>query len=558
MIAWTAEQEAILQILERSDWRRIAIVAHAGTGKTTVLEELGKRFQERGSLLFLVSTHQAQAFVQEHLPAPIEVKTFSDLAQDALLGCEEVPQWSLAQLRTAIAPQIDRFGTLYADDVQQWIREYCYQPGDEPWRPWAQRRAQELDAAPVHDRLEALVEDGCTIWAACEARPQTLPYLPEMILKRFVQSHLPHPYQLIIVDEAENANPIMQQWLALQEVPQIMATDPAGAIEDYGDAPDILQALSPDQVFALSASFRLAEGASERATRIMNWRASRPALVGLGSCEVKVQDSIVGRRPLTLIARYNMSLLEKMIDISMAYHSTFLYFYWDASGLWQDVNSAYRLWARERGFSWTWQGERWTNYHEWLQKMTAAKNREALTLATLIKKHGRRLPVIMQQVQNQIVDTIEPTTVILSTAENARGREWDMVQILDDFTPLPQLSWSYGTRRQTRQHALTPQQAAYEVHLLYLAMTRARRTLWIPSVVENWLAPDWQTFYDEVLSAQQRALWNLHEDYEQTAAQIVQGGKWQADELVKAWDAMQQHWRDCSGGLPWPGHETWE
>ncbi|MCY0909861.1 MAG: hypothetical protein OWR62_15900 [Sulfobacillus thermotolerans] len=556
MMTWTADQEAFLNVLERTNWQRIALIAPAGTGKTTVLEEFARRLGRAAPVLFLVSTHQTKALVQDHLPAPIAVKTFADLAHESFPGSDEVSSWNLPQLRQVIAPQIDQFGTLYADDVQQWIREYCLVPGDEPWSTWAQTKAQAFDGPSVHERLTALISDGQALWDACET--QTLPYLSEMLLKRFVHQHPVHDIPFIIVDEAENAGVIFKQWLAMQTAREILAADPTGIESKDPTEPSLLLNLPADHVFTLDASFRLADGAAERATRIMNWRTNRPTLKGLGACEVKVQDSIVGRRPLTLIARYNMSLLEKMIDISMAYHSTFLYFYWDASGLWQDVNSAYRLWARERGFSWTWHGERWTNYHEWLQKMTTAKNSEAMTLASLIKKHGRRLPVIMQQVQNQIVDTIEPTTVVLTTAENARGREWDMVQILDDFIPLPQLSLAYKTRRQTRQHALSAPHAAYEVQLLYLAMTRARRTLWIPSSVDTWLHPTWQTFFDNVLSTQQRALWNLHENYEQTAEQVVQGGKWTADELARAWALMQEHWSHWSGGQPWPGHEIWE
>ncbi len=555
---WAEDQQRILDAAAQNDWQSLAIIAPAGTGKTTVLEEISRRFIDRGPVLYLVATHQAKAYARERLPEDIDVYTFFDLAQNGVPGSSSTESWSMEQLRTQISEQLDQFGTLYADDIQDWMRQYCYDGGDKSWAQWAAEFGQDTDGTGERTRLEALVHDGETLWQACDARPQPLPYLMPMLLKRFIDLRTPVPYQLILIDEAENANPMIHKWLDFHNVPHIIAADPAGTLTHFDELPELWQDVPANRVFTLSASYRASAPLAELITRVMNWRNLRPALTGHSYCEVKVQDSIVGRRPLTLIARYNMSLLDKMIDISMAYQSTFLYFYWDASGVWQDVNSAYRLWARERGFSWIWQGEKWTNYHDWLQKMTAAKNREAMALAGLIKKYGRRLPVIMQQVQNQIVDAIEPTTVVLSTAANAKGREWDMVQILDDFVPLPQLSPAYASRRQSRQNALAAATAEYEVNLLYLAMTRARRMLWIPSSVENWLKADWQTFFSDIMTSQQRALWGLHEDYGQTAAQVVHGGKWTAEELAEAWQAMREHWLNWSGGKPWPGDKTWK
>jgi superfamily I DNA/RNA helicase len=62
---------------------------------------------------------------------------------------------------------------------------------------------------------------------------------------------------------------------------------------------------------------------------------------------------------------------------------------------------------------------------------------------------------------------------VLSTAHKAKGLEWERVRLADDFPGLDEL----GAADREGVPLLTPEERDQELHLLYVAATRARRGL---------------------------------------------------------------------------------
>jgi superfamily I DNA/RNA helicase len=73
---------------------------------------------------------------------------------------------------------------------------------------------------------------------------------------------------------------------------------------------------------------------------------------------------------------------------------------------------------------------------------------------------------------------------VLSTAHKAKGLEWERVRLADDFPGLEEL----GAADREGVPLLTPEGRDQELHLLYVAATRARRGLEPNEAVRGCLA----------------------------------------------------------------------
>jgi superfamily I DNA/RNA helicase len=94
-------------------------------------------------------------------------------------------------------------------------------------------------------------------------------------------------------------------------------------------------------------------------------------------------------------------------------------------------------------------------------------------LVMLVQKMG--IGSIFQAID--AVDSFEDRhTITLSTLHKAKGREWDSVELLDDFK-LPD----------GKSVLQAPEKAAEEMRINYVALTRARHTVKFPDNLGMWL-----------------------------------------------------------------------
>ena len=74
---------------------------------------------------------------------------------------------------------------------------------------------------------------------------------------------------------------------------------------------------------------------------------------------------------------------------------------------------------------------------------------------------------------------------VLATAHKAKGLEWPRVRLADDFPSLEELDAADGDELPY----LTAEERDQELHLLYVAVTRARQQLELNEAVGSCLAP---------------------------------------------------------------------
>ena len=108
------------------------------------------------------------------------------------------------------------------------------------------------------------------------------------------------------------------------------------------------------------------------------------------------------------------------------------------------------------------------------------RDSETRILAELVEEYKHETPQLVQEMRaNAVVDAKDAQTV-LATAHKAKGLDWDYVQIADDFEVLEDAEASL------KNDPLVPLDEQ-EINLLYVAITRARKSVQLNTETKRWI-----------------------------------------------------------------------
>ena len=127
---------------------------------------------------------------------------------------------------------------------------------------------------------------------------------------------------------------------------------------------------------------------------------------------------------------------------------------------------------------------RFRGWDELLEEAEEGRDPELRFLVRVVARYGRALPGLVADLRRRAVPHPDVADRVLATAHKAKGLEWPEVRLAEDFPTLPELDaldpdgvpW------------LTPEERDQELHLLYVAATRARRRLEPNDAVRSCLA----------------------------------------------------------------------
>jgi hypothetical protein len=127
---------------------------------------------------------------------------------------------------------------------------------------------------------------------------------------------------------------------------------------------------------------------------------------------------------------------------------------------------------------------RFRSWDELLEEAEEARDPELRFLVQLIVHYGRALPGLIADLRRRAAPHPAAADRVLSTAHKAKGLEWPRVQLANDFLSLEELQ----ALDQDGLPYLTPEERDQELHLLYVAVTRARQQLEPNAAVQSCLA----------------------------------------------------------------------
>lgn len=499
-----------------------AIVARAGSGKTYTLRAVAQRTAPRPTVL-LAFNRAIAAEARGSFPAHVRTTTMHALAFRSVVAPD-------ARMRAKLAAGAGgRSRAAWAELAQLDPRDPGASGHVEALRALLSRFVASADDVPSDGHLPAALRTRLvttlgtqraterTRWLVRRVRRawerMTDPDDPAALdhdgyLKLFDLRGTRIEAELLLVDEAQDLAPVMLSTLRRQGAARLLVGDPAQRIYGWRGAVDAMAASGYPEV-RLTRSFRFGPEIAEVARRVLHVLAPGSRLNGSGPPgEVSLASIDPGGRRAVL-CRTNLGVIEA----TLAFADEGVHVVGGLDATVASLRAAHALWSRRGaggarsrragrrghggGPASGRAGERSgrggsarpdrgagrpdggpadtatpTGFASWDELADAAEVQGGglRTLRRLVETHGDGVPALCSSLLDAIRPSERDAPVVLSTVHRAKGREWDRVELWSD---LPRVAMDADAVAR----APDPDTARAELNLLYVAVTRARRTL---------------------------------------------------------------------------------
>jgi hypothetical protein len=466
------QQQAIDQFRKGGS---LKINAYAGTGKTSTLELLAHSTPKRGQ--YIAFNKDIVRDAQERFPNSVNCSTTHALAFKATPAgykshsnkmTDRVSAKKLAQILNLERWQIDRQhalqppsqGYLILDTLRRFMQSADADlAGKHVPRHGSLLAAPEATMAAV---IEFALHGAKHVWARMRNEKDAMPLGHDGYLKLWALSDPVIAADFILLDEAQDTNPVVLEVLRKQQAQMIYVGDKYQQIYEWRGAVNAMEKIATDGATYLTTSFRFGSTIAEAASKLLGMLGEKRPIKG----NPAVSSRIGHVAPQTILARTNASTIAAIIESIDAGKSPHL------------VGGTDEVMEMLRGVQDLKEARQSTvpdffGFDKWEQVVEFAKSGEGdhlLSFVNLVEARGERQ---LMWALNRTVDE-ERSDLIISTAHKAKGREWRTVRLMDDFL---------RSSPKNRQHKPQGSHDPAEVRLFYVALTRAKEAVDVPQSV---------------------------------------------------------------------------
>ena len=465
-VAWmdlTDEQKEIVARDLRSG-EILKIMAFAGTGKTSTLVDY-TRSRPHLRFLYLAFNKSVQQEAAEKFPPHVTCRTSHALAfrshghrhkNRLVAGFKANTVMAVLQLSLY---EDARFAidTLYNYLISEAPRVNRGHIPSQARAFYQQRQGTMPDFVVLANRLGRLM---------CDGSDPRIGMLHDGYLKLYQLSRPRLPFDCVLLDEAQDINPVTAALVLAQTEPEPGGAPPASLIVvgdshqqiySFRGARDALRHIRATHTRYLTRSFRFGNTIAAVANMVLRvFKGERRRIVGTVRSEPKPPWD---PRRCTLIARTNAALFDKAAQLHRTHRIGFV---GGARGyrlhLLKDVHFLFTRKARHisdpyiRGFD---------GYNDLKTYAVAVEDIELLSICKVVENHPSELPTMVDGIMAKAVDPVQ-AEVVLTTAHKAKGLEWQNVLLLDDYPKL------VAGGKLIPRSEIDPD----EINLIYVALTR--------------------------------------------------------------------------------------
>lgn len=473
----TAQQARIIE--EATSGKSLKVAALAGTGKTTTLGLLAQALPQK-RILYLAFNRAIAQEAQGRMPHNVSSRTAHSLAM-AAAGAPYRNR--LLKSPFAAAPKLEPI-------LQRHMSRMALMGGISPRQAYAVimeafARFLHTTAPTMRTRLLpahiALMGDGRSDWAelVTEAvnllwtqmtRPgSTLPVTHDVYLKAWYLQKEPLPFDLVLLDEAQDADPIILSAVLEHQGQKVLVGDGHQAIYSWRGAVNAMENAELPEL-PLTQSWRFGPQIADHANRILRLLPGDLSLEGLaGPGSVIASDG--DPRADAVLSRSNGALVvealermdrEERVCIVGGTRDVSAYLR-AAHALWMGNRTTHAEFAMFRN---------WDELEDTSQEPIGSSYKP---IVSLVNRYRAQVPAIADRLEREVLQDEREADVVLSTGHKAKGREWGRVRLLDDFPPLFEI-----TNNRFVFHT-------EEANLLYVVSTRAKTVLNTGSAVKKLL-----------------------------------------------------------------------
>ena len=477
-----AEQEVACELFQKREGLRID--AYAGTGKTTTLQLLAYSSSQRG--LYLAFNRSIAEEAQLRFPQQVKCATSHSIAFGAIRRAFGYTEWKLTSsptpnmiLSSFKMPELITFHSgislpnrLYCCVVLDSVKRYLQSDDEEPQRRHIPRYGclEALQESEFEEFTHQAIGHVQAVWNAMRDKGNDLPLGHDGYLKLWALSQPHANVDYVMVDEAQDLSQVVLGVLRRIKCPVIYVGDPYQQIYDWRGAVSAMEQVIIKHRVLLSQSFRFGSAIADAATVLLRTLGAKQPVRGFTG----IQSHVSRVRPDVILARSNVGVIGSVLQcLARGISCHVLGGTRELQRLLEDVNRikhgaiaqspellGFRSWGDVMAFSAQPEGEHLRGF------------------VALVQEYGE--DTMLRAIAKC---EIEETTarVTCSTTHKAKGREWDYVKVNSDFeTGLVRASKVSFPNRKRGYH-----QTSFdaEVRLLYVAMTRAKMAVHLPSAV---------------------------------------------------------------------------
>ncbi|MBI3518075.1 MAG: ATP-dependent helicase [Bacteroidetes bacterium] len=304
----------------------------------------------------------------------------------------------------------------------------------------------------------------------------------DFYLKKFQLQNPNLYYDFILFDEGQDASPTILDVFLKQGATKIIVGDTHQQIYGWRYAINSLEQVD-FPVLNLSTSFRFGKDIATLAKEVLKWKNHIKPLQ-----EVKITGENVDTKqfkPKTTLARTNLGLLYKAIAyVSDNGHSKKLYFEGNINTYTyaEEGASLYDVLYLENKRKDKIKSKLIRSMNSLDELKDYVDKTEDVQLAMmidLVEQYGNEIFNIINSLKELHVPDgeKEKADMVFSTVHKSKGMEYDSVQLANDFLSEKQIK---KLLTETKKEELNFNKVNEEINLLYVALTRAKNTVFIP------------------------------------------------------------------------------
>lgn len=463
------------------DGENMVIEAGAGTGKTSVLK--GYAYQNpKERMLYLCFNKAIQEEAEKTFPKnvvcrtghaiaharkgkPLQHKLTQNLRLTDVKNFLDTPSWGLVKDTIAV---FNHF--LVSADKKISTRNALF---------LAKGTSKQIAYA------ELAVEGATKMWAAATDPASKFPTTHDVYMKLYCleKPELHTWFSTILLDEAQDTNPVLSDFIYQQKCKKIIVGDHHQQLYRFRGANNAMDKFVKEHnatVNQITQSFRFGVKIGNIASTILNFKAKKTdckpfPIKGLES----ISDNVyLEFPPKLLLTQYTKLHRTVSGTINTAFDNRTKSIHW-IGGLsnynMQEILDVYYLSIDQKDK--VKRKKLCTEFSTYVNYEKVAYDSQDIEMnrtVKLIKKTGNTLPRFMELLKrNEQKDPLK-ADIIIGTAHRSKGLEWDNVMLADDFPDL------FDKENKRKKPELSD-----ELNLLYVACTRAMFNLQINGVVQS-------------------------------------------------------------------------
>ncbi|MBU3676182.1 MAG: ATP-dependent helicase, partial [Chitinophagaceae bacterium] len=482
----TSEQIAIIH--SAGD---IKINAVAGSGKTTTIIEYAKSRPANSRILYLafnksVKLEAVKKFTEKGL-SNVRVETAHSLAfTDIVLrshykvknqGYKINELVEILNLKGngekhteyVIANHINKLVSYFCNSDKQRVSELNYL--DTITDPKAKSFATKCyDYILHHTRVLLSKMDKAEI---------EIPH--DFYLKKFQLANIKLPYDYILFDEGQDASAAMLDVFFKQDATKVIVGDTHQQIYGWRYAVNSLEK-APFKTYYLSSSFRFTQPIANLAMNVLNLKLimhdfEAIDIVGKGKNKAIKTKAIIARTNLGLLLKAIEYVTEKKYINKIYFEGNINSYTYaeDGASLYDVLN----LYNQNKQLIKDKLIHSMSDLNELNDYIEKTEDVQLSMMVEIVKEYGNRIPGIINKIKEKHIgnEEREKADMIFSTVHRAKGMEYDVVHLVDDFITEDQLK---KIKEAEKPNDINLTRLNEEINLLYVAVTRTKNQLHIP------------------------------------------------------------------------------